>query len=477
MDKDFHNARAGASSWEGEAREGEPRPGGVGGDPGAAPGGAVRPVPGSGAEPRGRGHENAADSAPWKDREQRNPPPVTNGARPASEGSRSYRAEVFALRDGLRAYAPAIGQPGGRVRACGRVRHGSEVAIVERGDRRHFCGLVRCGSVWTCPCCSAQIRAERAGEVQKVVSWHCDTAGADGAQLLTLTVRHRYGDDLADLRHGLADAYRRFTRGVPWERFRERVGLVGYVRAVEVTHGGNGWHPHLHVVLLVRDGEALARELDWLRERWQACVVRELGAAAEPDALHGVDLRARHRADYLTKLGLEATAPGAKGARGENRTPWEIAADLVENAHGEEQREEDRHLWRTWCEDMRGAKMLTWSRGLRAAAGLDEDEKSDEDIVQGERGRTTARLPASRARRGTSCGTGRAFRRNSWRLPRRKARRGLRASWNGSRMGPRVESSPASSASSRSTRWTPASSASSPAGHPVVPVFYVGASG
>ena len=238
--------------------------------------------------------------------------------------------------------------------------------------------------------------------MQRVVAWHVDgAAGAEGAQLLTLTVRHRYADELAAMRQGLANAFRRFTRGEPWLRFQERVGFVGSVRALEVTHGGNGWHPHLHVALLVTDGAALADELAWLRERWQACVVRELGPAAEPDELHGVDLRPCHRADYLAKLGLEVTAPSGKGARDGNRTPWQIAADICAETNAEDPRspeaqERDVALWKTWSRDMRGARMLTWSRGLRAAAALGE-EATDEEIVEGDgdNDRTITLVPAA----------------------------------------------------------------------------------
>ena len=238
------------------------------------------------------------------------------------------------------------------------------------------------------------------------MAWHVDAgAGVEGAQLLTLTVRHRYGDELAALRQGVANAWTRFINGAPWKLFRERVGFVGFIRALEVTHGGNGWHPHLHVVLLVQDGAALAAELAWLSERWQACVVRELGAAAEPDAAHGVDLRPCYRADYLAKLGLEVTAPSGKGGRGGNRTPWQIAADLCALPHAHDARSaeeiaddraQDAYLWTTWCEDMRGARMLTWSRGLRETAGLGK-EVADEDLVEGEgpNDRTVAMVPAA----------------------------------------------------------------------------------
>lgn len=426
----------------GEAEGGRPDPARLGGSPGAAPGGACPSVPGEPFQAeRGKGAGAAPPS--WESGvvvgEGREPPPSAGGRRPCppgggglgkiannvtppqtpgdlarcapepsvsgsepiqaggrcapSEGSLAYRAQAYELRDGLRGYAPRRGEPGARVRACGRVRVGGEVAIVEREGRCHYCGLVRCGSVWSCPVCSSQIRAERAKDVTRVVEWHAEKHGAEGAQLLTLTLRHRYGDQLADLRFGLSNAYRRFVRGEPWKRFVERVGLVGSVRALEVTHGGNGWHPHLHAVVLVRDAAALASELPWLRERWQECVVRELGVAAEPNAEHGVDLRPCHRADYLAKLGLEVVAPGsAKAGRQGNRTPWEIAADLCALPHPhdersdedrEQDRSDDKYLWQTWLEDMRGARMLTWSRGLREQAGLGE-ELTDEEIVEGE---------------------------------------------------------------------------------------------
>lgn len=252
-------------------------------------------------------------------------------------------------------------------------------------ERCCFGGIATCGQVWECLVCSTRIRSRRAGELQRAVAWHCERFGSDAAQLLTLTIRHRFGDELRPLRSGVARAWRRFIRGAPFKRFASRVGLVGNVRALEVTHGGNGWHPHLHVVLLARDPAQLAREHAWIVDRWQAAVVAELGAAAEPNAAHGVDLRACAKADYLAKLGLEVTSPRPKSARAGNRSPFEIlsaidAPALVSDERDPDERREDVYLWQTWCEDMKGARMLTWSRGLRVAAGL-EPEKSDDEIV------------------------------------------------------------------------------------------------
>jgi hypothetical protein len=170
-------------------------------------------------------------------------------------------------------------------------------------------------------------------------------------------------------------------RGAPWKRFAKRVGLVGLIRALEVTHGPeNGWHPHIHALVLTGrrlDTAELSDAAMWLSERWQECVHRALGDEHRPDYAHGCDLRPCHSADYIAKLGLELTAPGrSKRAKGQNRTPMEIAYDFVT-----EGRRRDSDLWNDFCESMYGARMLTWSNDLRKKLGMPA-EVSDEELSE-----------------------------------------------------------------------------------------------
>lgn len=260
-----------------------------------------------------------------------------------------------------------------RVSKCGRVRIVPTLQIRITEGRAHFSGLLSCGSVWECPNCSAKIRATRAAEVQQAVAWH----GAERTLMLTLTVRHGLGEDLEALRAGVALAWRMMQQGAPWKRFRERVGLVGTIRALEVTHGPNGWHPHLHLLMLARDTEQLTseKERDFLAERWRSCVVRALGERNAPSREHGFKMTPCHASEYLAKLGLEL-AGGDKQGRPGHRTPWQIAHDAVD-------RGSDRALWQAYCVGIFGARMLTWSRGLRVAAGLGP-ELDDETIAAAE---------------------------------------------------------------------------------------------
>ncbi|MFB7829454.1 hypothetical protein [Streptomyces hydrogenans] len=58
-------------------------------------------------------------------------------------------------------------------------------------------GLMRCARIWLCPVCSATIRHKRAEEItEAVVEW---IRRGGTAYLVTLTARHDYRDELADL--------------------------------------------------------------------------------------------------------------------------------------------------------------------------------------------------------------------------------------------------------------------------------------
>lgn len=289
---------------------------------------------------------------------------------------RQTRAFLFALLCALR----FLSAP--RTAACRVRRIAYVVEVVRRAAQRaaggthllaFYRGVLRCGSVWECPVCMFQIRTERAKELSlAVIGW-----GYENVLMLSLTVRHGLGDDLRTIRAGISEAFKGVINGNPWKRFKAKFGFQYQVRALETTHGRHGWHPHLHVLFFL-ETPLSETELEsariWFNDRWARSVRKVLGASHVPNE-HGVDLRKVNRADYLAKLGLELLDPGTKRARGKNRTPLQIA---VGAASGKSPA--DEALWRTYCDAMRGAKMLTWSRGLRKAAGL-EDEKSDEEIA------------------------------------------------------------------------------------------------
>lgn len=160
------------------------------------------------------------------------------------------------------------------------------------GETAGYAGIETCGSVWSCPQCSAKIGAARAASLGGLLSW----ASGEGhtVAMLTLTARHDKGDRLEDLWGGLGAAWRHLGRSWSsetreafakrveknrdaWADYRaglrrkprkepeqlvrrvgvlESIGALGYVRATEVTHGASGWHVHYHCVLVLERSEA-----------------------------------------------------------------------------------------------------------------------------------------------------------------------------------------------------------------------------
>jgi hypothetical protein len=312
---------------------------------------------------------------------------------------RPLRRAMYRLRDALR----PLSQP--RVQACGRavVSPDGCVGVLAGPDGRvRLSGLAHCGSVWECPVCQMTILQARAEQVRAAVErW-----GADRVAMLTLTIRHGAGEDLRRLRRDLSRVLAAFSRHRGWRSWCRENGLVGRVRALEVTHGPNGWHPHFHFLLVFEeavDTEHVMGEGGALRARW-ACpdargivrlwrqqVRRFMGEAHEPDDDHAAAFTLVRDGEYLSKMGLELTDPGTKLGRALHRTPLQIASDYVDD-----RRPLDGALWRAYCVGMRGAHRLVWSNGLRARLGvadLSDEETLAEDEDPTDRDTWIASIP------------------------------------------------------------------------------------
>lgn len=304
---------------------------------------------------------------------------------------RLARGNRYRLRDGLRGFTGLK-----RLRACGHTAvdsAGVMVRVSGEGENRRagFAGLSTCGSVWACPVCAAKVAAERARELTQVLNW--GTEEGLRAALVTLTVRHHAGDSLASVWDAVSSGWARVTGGKAWKTAQERYGIKGWARAVEVTHGGNGWHVHVHAVVLGdafddESGIALGHSM-W--RRW-AAGVRSVGLESWRDR-GGLDVRVSTGGDlgalgaYLAKQGAdleglaaEATLGAFKEGRKGSRTPFQIARSVLETGDAA-----DVALWREWEQVSKGRRQLTWSRGLRVQAGL-ANERTDEEIAAEEVG-------------------------------------------------------------------------------------------
>jgi hypothetical protein len=136
-------------------------------------------------------------------------------------------------------------------------------------------GLAHCGSVWACPVCSAKIATRRAEELADVMRWALEQGCS--ASMVTLTMQHHKGQRLADSWNALAKAWARVTSGKQWVNDQAAAGLQGWIKAVEVTTGKNGWHVHVHVLMIWRDtidGVTATRVGERMWRRWQRALQR-----------------------------------------------------------------------------------------------------------------------------------------------------------------------------------------------------------
>jgi hypothetical protein len=221
--------------------------------------------------------------------------------------------------------------------------------------------------------------------------------------MLTLTFPHYLHNDLKFLMKRLRKAMTRFTGGKRYKEFVENYGLVGTVRALEVTHGQNGWHPHFHILIFLKrieDNEIftkhvseiskegsgveagpgspdemqqkrLSRRLfitsmqEFIYSQWvKACAYAEL---PEPTQRHGAHLQEGDKAaEYVAKYGVEPSkATLDKFADGKT---WDATRELV-NANSK------RGIGK-------GEKGITPFDLLRLAAGIAEHPNYDTKLAE-----------------------------------------------------------------------------------------------
>lgn len=281
------------------------------------------------------------------------------------------------------------------VTACGwSLRAQSTAKLVrietERGPKAFYRGLMVCGLRWVCPCCTAAKSEESKKQL--------NAALAQGRQtglvpvMLTLTARHSKKMALAKFWETLSTAEKKMKKRRQWKALNKRLP-GGFAKAVEVTYGKNGWHPHLHIILLT-DGadEAEALELvEALREIWLE-ELEKVGLDGHSTAAkkRSFDVRsAATAAEYVAKWGAaeEMTLSGSKVGRAEGRTPWQLLREARE-AETEKERMFAGALWYEFIQVFKGVHQLRKSpkfsetvKKYRATNPEEEDEPDENTLI------------------------------------------------------------------------------------------------
>lgn len=287
---------------------------------------------------------------------------------------KQHRAQRFALKSVVNRLLPTS-----RTSKCCRWRIPKKALQVHRSiehGKAFYSGLEVCASVWSCPVCAAKISERRRAELVTAVAL-AKSMGMH-VKLLTLTVPHGLGDDLPTLVAQIRNAWRRTTTGRAGKDFRKLLGVRGTIRALEVTYGENGFHPHLHVLLFLDQDATNACIQGLFTPIWQdACTKAGL---PRPSDAHGCRVDDGSKAArYASKWGLESemTKSHTKQGRNGSRTPWDFLRAFLERSEGWEQ---SAHLFRTYAAAFKGQRQLYWSNGLRALLAMGQ-EATDEEVA------------------------------------------------------------------------------------------------
>lgn len=275
------------------------------------------------------------------------------------------------------------------------------------GSSARMAKVKTCGSVWACPVCASKVAEVRRRELAYAMTKHIEAGGY--AYLVTFTFPHYMGQALEELMEPFAKARQSFQNSRKWKAVMDQAEKLGVVNSLEVTYGiGNGWHPHLHMLVFCNPGAFGEGEpdehgrlnsaaIEHLRGEWVRLLEKRGlvdGSNRSWATQYGLDVRGgKKAAEYIAKWGhdeswgmsSELTSSHAKtGARDtwgtkDHYTPFQLLAMAKAG---------DGHAicaFREFVKAFDGKRMLTWSKGLKAHFGIaemdDEEAATEQELA------------------------------------------------------------------------------------------------
>jgi len=266
-----------------------------------------------------------------------------------------------------------------RLAECGKRAVSTTVTIKETAEGKVYAsGVWSCGRAWLCPTCALKISQHRAETLLKFFQ-SADRQGAT-TMMITPTVPHHQGTPLKDLLELVNDSFRRLTKNKKFQAAKEKYGFEGFVRSVEITHGKNGWHPHLHVlVFALCEADELTELCELIFEIWADIVNRsgklKKGQKCSRKAFNISPVNSKEgMSRYLNKwhIGNEiASGQSKKSTAG--RSVFQILQD-----YHKQPTSKDKKLLREYENATKNKQQLTYSRAGNFKAKYTDQEEAQE---------------------------------------------------------------------------------------------------
>ena len=249
----------------------------------------------------------------------------------------------------------------------------------EQSLKTYYSGLMACGSVWNCPVCAPKIQHIRAVEVRMAIDNWLNQGGA--VVMATHTTQHEKNDLLSDLLPMFNRALQASKSGRAYKGLQADYSIAHSVKALEITHGSNGWHPHAHTVLFLEEKTDLQELASEMFSLWRNSALRVGLREPSRKAFEIVD--ASKVRSYVTKMGQEyqwnaeheLVKAHSKVGKGQSFTPFDFL-----RANLDESRPKLMALYAEFAYNFKGRRQLVWSKGSKREL-LGEEGLSDQEIA------------------------------------------------------------------------------------------------
>lgn len=269
-------------------------------------------------------------------------------------------------------------------RDCGRPI-GQYVKINQRPDGRTSVSSIRtCDSNWTCIVCASRKAASRAKKHKRFLRER-KSAGC-AVVTVTLTVAHYLSMRLNPSWDTVADSVNYVTEGASWSNIKRKFGVTHLIKAMEVTHGTNGWHPHVHMVLVIDPKEAKDHDFHKLEDaiwnRWSSAVTeRGYRSVREDGGIKMIEEGDTDRlAEYLEKgHRLTSALPDdIELSAQDDHMPFEIGLLACSEELPDAERRRYLRLWHEWDRASLGRRAMWWSQNLNQVLGEAAEDPDDD---------------------------------------------------------------------------------------------------
>jgi hypothetical protein len=232
--------------------------------------------------------------------------------------------------------------------------------------------------VWVCPICAPEIRGARGVQIAEAIGRVSESGG--GVTFGTGTLSHAKTHSLRSTYSLVVSCWHSVNVDKSVRSFRKAHDYWGFVRTTEVTHGENGWHPHVHWLDFWGGVLHPAQIMEYeslVFGAWSRAVARQ----SDRKAVAGRGMKvlpvvgaAGDLGKYMTEMSttsaaFELTALSTKQARKSGLAPFQILAKVYGPAS-----KPWVDLWWEYEKATRGRRMLGASQGLLRRLGVSQED-------------------------------------------------------------------------------------------------------